>query len=132
MVTGRLERGKLKKNEIVRSIGYGIEWSAPITGMTHRQLRNNVFHNIKSTGIETYHKTVDVAEAGDQLGLLIKGVNRDQVRRGLCLVPEKSDAKGWKRCEAKVGFSCLLFEKASEKMCLVFEGIYVKTERRWF
>ena len=36
-----------------------------------------------STGIETFHKTLDVGSAGDQMGVLLKGLKRDDVRRGM-------------------------------------------------
>ncbi len=37
------------------------------------------------TSIETFHKTMDLAEAGDNVGLLLRGINRDQVVRGQVL-----------------------------------------------
>ena len=36
-----------------------------------------------NTGIETFHKTLDVGSAGDQMGVLLKGLKRDDVRRGM-------------------------------------------------
>ena len=38
------------------------------------------------TGIETFNKTLDYGEAGDNVGVLLRGVNKDAVRRGMCLV----------------------------------------------
>lgn len=38
-----------------------------------------------STGIEMFHQTLGKSEAGDQLGALIRGVKRNDVRRGMCL-----------------------------------------------
>ena len=34
-------------------------------------------------GIETFHKTLDQGAAGDQMGVLLKGLKRDDVRRGM-------------------------------------------------
>ena len=38
------------------------------------------------TGIEMFHKILEEANAGDQMGILVKGVKRDEVRRGMCAV----------------------------------------------
>jgi len=37
------------------------------------------------TGIETFHKQMDTAEAGDNVGVLLRGILKDQVKRGMCL-----------------------------------------------
>ena len=36
-------------------------------------------------GLEMFHQTLDVGQAGDQVGALIKGVKRDEVRRGMVI-----------------------------------------------
>lgn len=105
VVTGRLERGKLKKGELVKAIGYGAKWTAPVSGtFSLYSFKKGIVLKlrVKFVGIESYHKTVDVAEPGDQLGLLIKGVERAVLRRGICLVPESTKQLGYQRCEAKV------------------------------
>lgn len=38
------------------------------------------------TGIESFHKQLDTGECGDNVGVLIRGVLKDQVKRGMCLV----------------------------------------------
>lgn len=38
------------------------------------------------TGIETFNKQLDYGEAGDNVGVLLRGVTKEQVRRGMCLV----------------------------------------------
>lgn len=48
-----------------------------------------------------FHKILDQAEAGDQLGILLRGVKREDVRRGMCLV-KPGTAKMYNRVEAKV------------------------------
>jgi len=65
VVTGRVTHGAIKTGQDVELIGYGKT------------------HKAKVTGIETFHKTLDVGSAGDQMGLLVKGLKRDDVRRGM-------------------------------------------------
>ncbi|NXV57917.1 EFTU factor, partial [Molothrus ater] len=65
VVTGTLERGRLRKGDELELLGYG------------RQLRSVV------TGIEMFHKSLEVAEAGDNLGALLRGLRREDVRRGM-------------------------------------------------
>lgn len=67
VVTGRLERGKIKK---------GME--GEIIGFT-KTFKVNI------TGIEMFHKILEEGHAGDQMGALVKGVKRDDVRRGMVL-----------------------------------------------
>ena len=38
------------------------------------------------TGIESFHKQLDQGECGDNVGVLLRGVLKDQVKRGMCLV----------------------------------------------
>jgi elongation factor Tu len=38
------------------------------------------------TGIESFNKTLDYGEAGDNCGVLLRGITKDQVKRGQCLV----------------------------------------------
>ena len=66
VVTGRVERGILKK-------GTDVE----IVGIKDEPLKTTV------TGIEMFHKELDQAMAGDNLGLLLRGLRRDQISRGM-------------------------------------------------
>ena len=68
VVTGRVERGKLNVNEPVE-----------IVGLSEEKLNTVV------TGIEMFRKTLDFAEAGDNIGALRRGITRDQVERGQVL-----------------------------------------------
>ncbi|KAH9426235.1 elongation factor Tu-like [Dermatophagoides pteronyssinus] len=68
VVTGRLEKGIIKKNSECEVIGYG------------RQ------HKSVITGIEMFKKILNESQAGDNLGALLRGVKRDQVRRGMAVV----------------------------------------------
>jgi elongation factor Tu len=64
VVTGRVERGMLKIGDEVEIVGFGSN-------------RKTV-----TTGIEMFHKTVDETEPGDAVGLLLRGIERDDVERG--------------------------------------------------
>ena len=44
----------------------------------------------KVTGIEMFHKILEEANAGDQMGLLARGLKQSDVRRGMCVVKPKS------------------------------------------
>lgn len=65
VVSGRLERGVIKKGQEAEFIGHG------------KTLKSTI------TGIEMFHKILEEAQAGDQLGALIRGLKRDDLRRGM-------------------------------------------------
>ncbi|RWS28902.1 hypothetical protein B4U80_11579 [Leptotrombidium deliense] len=67
VVTGKLERGTIKKGTEGELVGYGKTTKTVITG------------------IEMFHKTLEEAQAGDSVGALLRGVKKDDVRRGMCL-----------------------------------------------
>ncbi|KAF8425108.1 elongation factor Tu, mitochondrial [Tirmania nivea] len=69
VATGRVERGLLKKGEDVELVGY-----------------NKVPIKTTVTGCETFKKELDSAQAGDNSGLLLRGVKREQIRRGMVIV----------------------------------------------
>lgn len=68
VVTGRVERGSLKKGEEIE-----------IVGDFDKQFKTTV------TGIEMFKKELDAAVAGDNAGILLRGVKRDDVTRGMVL-----------------------------------------------
>merc|ERR1711988_645143 len=68
VVTGRVTRGKLKVGQEMEIIGYGKSFKA------------------KVNGIEMFHKTLEQAEAGDQMGILTKGIKREDARRGMAII----------------------------------------------
>ncbi len=68
VVTGRVERGTIKVGEPVEIIRFG-------------DTRATV-----ATGLEMFHKSLDVSQAGDAVGVLLRGVDRDEVERGQVLV----------------------------------------------
>lgn len=65
VVTGTVDTGKIKIGEDIEIVGY-----------SSKVLKTTI------TGIETFRKQLDYAEAGDNVGLLLRGVTRDDVRRG--------------------------------------------------
>ena len=67
VVTGRVERGKLNLNDEVEIVGL-------------KDTKKTVV-----TGIEMFRKQLDFAEAGDNAGVLLRGINRDEVERGQVL-----------------------------------------------
>jgi len=67
VVTGRVERGKLSLNEEIEIVGI-------------KETRKSVV-----TGIEMFRKSLDYAEAGDNAGVLLRGINREDVERGQVL-----------------------------------------------
>ena len=68
VVTGRVERGKLNVNETVEIVRLSPEKLSTVV-----------------TGIEMFRKTLDFAEAGDNIGALLRGITRQQVERGQVL-----------------------------------------------
>ena len=68
VATGRVERGVLNLNEKVE-----------IVGLSDEKRETTV------TGIEMFHKLLDYAEAGDNIGALLRGVARTEIERGQCL-----------------------------------------------
>ncbi|MFR1688479.1 MAG: elongation factor Tu [Massilimicrobiota timonensis] len=67
VATGRVERGQLKLNDPIEIVGI-------------HETQSTV-----ATGIEMFRKLLDYAEAGDNVGVLLRGINRDQIQRGQVL-----------------------------------------------
>ena len=68
VATGRVERGQLKTNDTVEMVGLHDETSSTVC-----------------TGIEMFRKILDYAEAGDNIGCLLRGVQRSDIERGQVL-----------------------------------------------
>ncbi|MFB9757905.1 elongation factor Tu [Ectobacillus funiculus] len=68
VATGRVERGTVKVGEVVEIIGLAEETK-----------------NTTVTGVEMFRKLLDQAEAGDNIGALLRGVARDDIQRGQVL-----------------------------------------------
>ncbi|BES97744.1 Elongation factor 1-alpha 1 [Nesidiocoris tenuis] len=67
VVTGRLERGTLKKGAEAEFIGFNKSFKTTVTG------------------VEMFHQILEEAQAGDQLGALVRGLKRDEIRRGMVM-----------------------------------------------
>jgi elongation factor Tu len=68
VVTGRIERGVIKVGEPVE-----------IVGLQEKSMNSVV------TGVEMFHKLLDQGQAGDNVGLLLRGIDREQVERGMVI-----------------------------------------------
>lgn len=68
VATGRIERGRIKVGEPVE-----------IVGLMEKPLTSTV------TGVEMFKKLLDQGEAGDNAGLLLRGIEKSQIRRGMVL-----------------------------------------------
>ena len=72
VATGRVERGTVKVGDTIEIIGI-------------KETRSSVV-----TGVEMFRKLLDQAEAGDNIGVLLRGVARDEIERGQVLAKPKS------------------------------------------
>ena len=68
VATGRVERGTIKMNETIEIVGLSEEKRQTVV-----------------TGIEMFHKLMDSAEAGDNIGALLRGVQKNEIERGQVL-----------------------------------------------
>ena len=83
VVTGRIERGVCKVGEVMEIVGF-------------RDTRKTVV-----TGVEMFKKLLDQGEAGDNCGLLLRGIDKDDVERGMVLAKPGS-IKGHKNFTGEV------------------------------
>jgi elongation factor Tu len=68
VATGRIERGRIKVGEAIEIVGL---MEAPLSSTV--------------TGVEMFRKLLDAGEAGDNAGLLLRGIEKNQIRRGMVL-----------------------------------------------
>ncbi len=73
VVTGRMERGIVKVGD-----------PAEFIGLRDQPIKTTI------TGVEMFHKLLDEGRAGDNLGLLVRGIDRDQVERGMVIAKPAS------------------------------------------
>ncbi|MBI2117515.1 elongation factor Tu, partial [Candidatus Peregrinibacteria bacterium] len=83
VATGRVEQGKVKVNEEVEIVGI-------------RDTRKTVV-----TGVEMFHKSLDEGLAGDNLGLLLRGIEREDIERGQ-VIAKPGSITPHTECEAEV------------------------------
>jgi elongation factor Tu len=67
VATGRIDRGKVKVGEEVEFVGFGTDKKTVVTG------------------VEMFRKLLDEGQAGDNVGLLLRGIEKDQIERGMVL-----------------------------------------------
>ena len=67
VATGRIDKGKVKVGDEVEMVGFGTDKKTVVTG------------------VEMFRKLLDEAQAGDNVGLLLRGVEKDQIERGMVL-----------------------------------------------
>jgi elongation factor Tu len=72
VATGRIERGIIKVGETVELVGFNAEKSTTVTG------------------VEMFRKLLDEGQAGDNVGLLLRGVAKDEIERGMVLAKPKT------------------------------------------
>jgi elongation factor Tu len=82
VVTGKIEQGTLKENDDLELLGHEVKKTIAI-------------------GIEMFHKTLSIAEVGDNVGILIKNIKKEDVKRGYVLAMP-GFMKIYKSFEAKV------------------------------
>ena len=68
VVTGRIETGKVKVGDEVQLLGLGEDKKSVVTG------------------VEMFRKILSEGEAGDNVGLLLRGIDKDEVKRGMVVV----------------------------------------------
>jgi elongation factor Tu len=83
VVTGRVERGKVKINEEIEIVGFG-------------DTRKRVV-----TGVEMFRKILDEGIAGDNVGVLLRGTDKDEVERGMVLA-EPGSITPHTKCKASI------------------------------
>ena len=83
MVTGRIERGKIKTSEEIEIVGFG-------------ETKKRVV-----TGVEMFRKILDDGQAGDNVGILLRGTDKKEVERGMVLAKAGSITPHMK-CKAAI------------------------------
>jgi len=68
VATGRIERGIIKVGDTIDIIGFNSDMKSTVTG------------------VEMFRKLLDRGEAGDNCGLLLRGVEKESIKRGMCLI----------------------------------------------
>ena len=84
VVTGKVDRGRIKVGEAVEIVG----------------LQETVMNSV-CTGVEMFHKLLDEGMAGDNLGILLRGINREDIERGMVVAHPKS-IKGHRKFRSEI------------------------------
>jgi elongation factor Tu len=111
VVTGAIERGQVRPGDAIEAVGLGVAVTSVVTG------------------VETFGKTMERAEAGDNAALLLRGVRRHQVRRGQVVAAPGSlaahqkfaasvyllpAAEGGRRTEVRTGYRPQFFVRTAD------------------
>jgi elongation factor Tu len=100
VVTGRIEQGEVRVGDKVQVAGLGETLSSVCTG------------------VEMFHKPLDVGSAGQNVGLLLRGIKHDQVRRGQVVTAPQS-------LEPRTAFECevyILSKEEGGRRTAIFSG----------
>ena len=73
VATGRVDRGRVKVGDTVERVGIAAETKSVVV-----------------TGVEMFRKMMDEAQAGDNIGLLLRGMDKEEIERGMVLAAPKS------------------------------------------
>ncbi|KAK4418238.1 Elongation factor Tu, mitochondrial [Sesamum alatum] len=84
VATGRVEQGVIKPGEEVE-----------ILGLSQNKIKTTV------TGVEMFKKTLDFGQAGDNVGLLLRGLKRDEIQRGM-VIAKPGTLKTYTKFEAEI------------------------------
>jgi elongation factor Tu len=111
VVTGAIERGQVRTGDAIEAVGLGVTVTSVVTG------------------VETFGKAMEHAEAGDNAALLLRGVRRHQVRRGQVVAAPGSlaahqkfaasvyllpAAEGGRRTEVRTGYRPQFFVRTAD------------------
>jgi elongation factor Tu len=83
VVTGRIERGKVNVGEEIEIVGFG-------------EMKKRIV-----TGVEMFRKILDDGQAGDNVGILLRGTDKKEVERGMVLA-KPGTITSHKKCNAKI------------------------------
>jgi len=84
VVTGRIEKGKIKLNDELEILGLGLDTQTTCIGL------------------EFFHKTLQEASAGENIGILLRGVKKESIARGQVVCARNSGAAAYAQFEARV------------------------------
>jgi len=94
VATGRIERGVIKVGEAVEIVGMQKEGEKPLTSTV--------------TGVEMFRKLLDRGEAGDNAGILLRGIDKEAIRRGMVICAPNS-------VKPHVEFKCEVYVLSKEE-----------------
>ena len=99
VATGRVERGVATKGSEVEILGFGSKLKTVLTGIG--ALAPSSYTALSDLPAEMFHKELDRGEAGDNMGALLRGVKREQIKRGQVIIAPGS-MKAVKKFQAQI------------------------------